>query len=228
VSRSRACAGAVRTALRRAVLPLMALPPVAGAPVALPASPAGALTAARPAPLPLRHELEESSVALVVRPDGLLQLRLQLPWGTVLRQRLAPHTDAVAFLATLVNQPSATFARTVATVMASVERDLRLREEGTGGGPGASHRFARWQWPAPGTIQAALREELMSRMAEGTAFRHASRLPATAELRLGAGRVRGRLAAPALLGPVLLTVTHPQESFLPAGGESPPIPLRRG
>ena len=78
MSRSRACAGAVRTALRRAVLPLMALPPVAGAPVALPASPVGALTAARPAPLPLRHELEESSVALVVRPDGLLQLRLQL------------------------------------------------------------------------------------------------------------------------------------------------------
>jgi hypothetical protein len=174
-----------------------------------------------------RHELEEASVALVVRPDGLVALRLQLPWATVLQRRMAPGEPMTALLARLVNQPPAAFARVVGQVEAQLERELRLLEA-RDGAPPMERRFTRWQWPSAATVQGALREELMSRLAEGAAFRHASRLPATAEVQAGQGRGTARLATPALLGPVLLTVTHPVERFLPAGAVSLAFPLRGG
>lgn len=171
---------------------------------------------------PLRaHELEEASVALVVRPDGLVEARLMVPWATVLQARLAPRLDPVALLTQLVNQPAAQFARTVAELEAEITRELRLADAGRG------LAFTRWQWPAPAAIQSALREELMSRLADGAAFRHASRLAATASARPTAPATQARLLVPPLLGPVLLTVTHPVEQLIPRGGPSAPFPLRR-
>lgn len=186
----------------------------------LTAAPAAAAT-------PSRHELEEASVTLVVRADGLVALRLQLPWAAVLQRRLAPGQTMTALLTQLVNQPPAAFARVVGQVAAQLERELRLLEL-RDGAPPAERRFTRWRWPSAATVQGALREELMSRLAEGDAFRHASRLPVTAELQAGQGRGSARLATPALLGPVLLTVTHPVERLLPAGALSTPFPLRGG
>lgn len=175
-----------------------------------------------PSVVPLRaHELEEASVALVVRPDGLVEARLMVPWATVLQQRLAPRLDPIALLTQLVNQPAASFARTVETLEAEMARELRLADAGRG------LPFARWQWPTPAVIQAALREELMSRLADGAAFRHASRLAATASVRPTAPATQARLLVPALLGPVLLTVTHPMEQLIPRGSPSAPFPLRR-
>ncbi len=172
-----------------------------------------------------RHELEEASVALVVRADGLVALRLQLPWAEVLRRRLAPGQEMTALLTQLVNQPPTAFARVVGQVEAQLERELRLLESGAGA-PVAGRPFARWQWPSAAAVQRALREELMSRLAEGPAFRHFSRLPANAELQAARGRSTARLTTPLLLGPVLLTITHPMERFLPAGAVSSTFPLR--
>jgi hypothetical protein len=171
---------------------------------------------------PLRaHELEEASVALVVRPDGLVEARLMVPWATVLQARLGPRLDPIALLTQLVNQPAAPFAKTIGEVQAEIARDLRLADAGRG------LAFTRWQWPTPAVIQGALREELMSRLADGAAFRHASRLAATASARPTSPATQARLLVPALLGPVLLTVTHSLEQLIPRGGPSAPFPLRR-
>lgn len=170
--------------------------------------------------VPAMHELEEASVALVVRPDGLVSLRLQVPWATVLRAAGDRRLDAVAFLTEAVARPPGAFARDVARVTAQVERELRLVE-----GP-MPRAFTRWRWPSAAEVQGALREELMSRLAEGPAFRHASRLPASAELQAGRAAAGARLVVPALLGPVLLTVSHPHEELLAPGGTSAAFRLR--
>jgi hypothetical protein len=167
------------------------------------------------------HELGEASVALIVRPDGLIDARIMVPWATVLQARVAPRLDPVAVLTQLVNPPAAQFARTIGAVEAEIARDLRLADAGRG------LTFARWQWPTASEIQAALREELMSRLADGAAFRHASRLAATASVRPTSPATQARLLVPAVLGPVLLTVTHPIEQLIPRGGPSAPFPLRR-
>jgi hypothetical protein len=180
----------------------------------------GALLSAAPTPA-LAHELEEASVALVIRPDGLVEARLMVPWAVVLQARLAPPLDPVAFLTQLVNQPAAAFATTVRTVERDIERELRLGDAGRG------VAFTRWQWPTPADIQRALREELMSRLADGAAFRHASRLAAQASVRPSTPAAQSRLIVPAALGPVLLTVTHPLEQLIPRGGVSTSFPLRR-
>jgi hypothetical protein len=100
---------------------------------------------------------------------------------------------------------------------AGIRIDRRVREAGD---------FENWHWPAPAEIQEALRRELMSRLADGANFEHASRIAATAEVLVGRDRTTARLVLPTMLGPALLTVMRPREKWLRAGESSSPVTVR--
>lgn len=168
------------------------------------------------------HELTETSATLVIRDGGHLSLRLQVPWATVLQARLAPGRPAVELLGQLAAEPATTFARRYAAVVALIARDTHALDA-----QGRSVAFINWQWPKAAEVQEALRRELMARLADPVNFAHDSRLAATAEVTLqsrASGQARLRL--PTLLGPALLTVTHPREEWLRGGAPSAPFALR--
>lgn len=168
------------------------------------------------------HELNEASATLIVRSGGHLELRLQVPWAEVLRQRwmprVAPH-DALVRIAAM-RMPE--FARQLALVEREIERGLLLIS-----GPRVGTPFTTWQWPPPESVHAALKTELMSRLAVGPEFEHASRLPAAAEAVVGENTAEVRVTAPPVLGPTLFTAYRPVEQWLPAGGTSSAVQVRR-
>lgn len=168
-----------------------------------------------------RHELAEASATLLVRDGGHVELRLQVPWSEVLRRAWKPGADPVAFLGEVTALPPAVLARRLAAVQGTVAAEARVA-----GDDPAGMSFTRWQWPAPEVLRGALQRELMSRVAEGAGFDHASRLPATAEAKLVRSPQAVRVRLPALLGPALVTVLQPREQWVAPGGWSLPVPLR--
>lgn len=168
------------------------------------------------------HDLAETSATLIVRDGGHLELRLQVPWAEVLRDRWMHGTAMPDFLARVTSRPAAEFARDVAVVMRGIEQGVRLRSD-----RGRVVSFVRWQWPTGSEIQAALRKELMSRLALGNRFEHASRLGGAAEVRLGPAPEAVQLELPPWLGPALLTVSRPAEEWLRPGQPSGPIRISR-
>lgn len=176
---------------------------------------AGAATGRR------RHELAEASATVVVRDGGHVQLRVQVPWSEVLRRAWQPRAEPVRFLGEVVGLPPATLARRVAAVQQRLAAEVRVAGDGAAGVPPE-----RWQWPAPEALRDALQRELMSRVAEGSAFEHASRLPVTAEAKLPRSPRAVRVRLPALLGPALVTVVQPREQWVAPGAWSVPAPLR--
>ncbi len=167
-----------------------------------------------------RHELAEASATVVVRDGGHVELRLQVPWAEVLRQAWQPRAELVPFLGEVVALPPATLARQVAAVQRRLAAEARVAGADAAGVP-----LGRWHWPAPEALRRALQRELMSRLAEGAAFEHASRLPVTAEGKLSRSPRSVRLRLPTLLGPVLVTVLQPREQWVAPGGWSAPVVL---
>lgn len=164
------------------------------------------------------HELDEAGATITIREGGHLELRLHVPWAQVLQRRLMPRATVEAFLAQAASQPAEAFAREVRAVEAMVERECVLKVAGRGDQP-----FARWTWPTPAEVQAALRRELMSRAVDGASFEHASRMPATAEVRLGRLPAGARVRFPEVMGPVLLTVATPRTGWVSPGQWSSPV-----
>lgn len=168
------------------------------------------------------HDLAETSATLIVRDGGHVELRLQVPWADVLRSRWMPGVPLREFLVRVASQGSREFARDLLQVEGEIERETRVAGEG-----GSAVHFVRWQWPSPSMVQEALRRELMSRLADGDRFEHASRLPASAEATLpGRSAASVRVRLPQVLGPALLTVSRPTEQWLGAGQWSTPVALR--
>lgn len=172
---------------------------------------------------PRRHELAEASATLVVRDGGHIELRLQVPWAEVLRVRFFRDIAPRDAMMQLSNQSPASFAKSIAAVEAELTRRTLLAADGGVGVP-----FGSWRWPTAREIQAAIRDELMSRVADGARFEHSSRLPVTADVVLGRTPVSIRAQFPALLGPVLLTVTRPSEEWLRPGRWSSRVPIGGG
>ena len=170
----------------------------------------------------LAHELAETSATLVVRDGGHLDLRLQVPWADVLRAQWMPRVSAQQFLAQVVNQPNAEFARSLARVQTALERAARVKADAD-----APVAFARWQWPTAVEVQEALRKELMSRLADRDRFEHLSRLAATADVVLARNPATVRVQLPAVLGPTLVTIYQPMEQWVKAGDMSAPFSLVR-
>ena len=168
------------------------------------------------------HELAGTSATLVVRDGGHLDLRLQVPWADVLRAQWMPKASPQLFLAQVVNQPSADFARNLTRVHAALERGARVVADAD-----APVAFARWQWPTAVEVQEALRRELMSRLADGARFEHVSRLAVTSDVVLARSPATVRLQLPPALGPTLVTIYHPQEQWVKAGELSAPFSLVR-
>lgn len=167
-----------------------------------------------------RHELAEASATVVVRDGGHVELRLQVPWADVLRRAWQPRAELVPFLGEVVALPPATLARRLAAVQRALAAEARVAGDDPAGAP-----LGRWQWPSPEVLRTALQRELMSRLADGAAFEHASRLAATAEGKLARSPRSVRLRLPMLLGPVLVTVLQPREQWVPPGGWSAPVVL---
>ena len=169
------------------------------------------------------HELSETSATLVLREGGHVELRLQIPWAEVLRAQWMPRVAVQEFLVRVTNQRAADFARELAKIETAIEHGTQVVVDG-----GTSGGFSNWQWPSAVVVQEALRRELMSRLAEGERFEHASRLPAIAEHTLGRERTGVRLKLPVAFGPALLTVYRPKEQWLKPGELSAPISVDRG
>lgn len=182
---------------------------------------AAALAVAVIAPETNAHELAEASATLVVRDGGHVELRLQVPWSDVLHQRIAPGLSMQELLVRLTNQHPSAFARQLAPIQDAITRDTRLVTD-----RGKPTTFLRWNWPRAADVQDALRRELMSRLAEGASFEHASRLSTTADAVVDRDRATARLVLPPLLGPALLTVVHPHEQWIRAGEPSAPVAIR--
>ena len=168
------------------------------------------------------HELSETSATLVLRDGGHVELRLQVPWAQVLREQWVPGVTMEEFLVRVGNQRPAEFARELTQVENGIERSTRFVIDG-----GAPAALSNWQWPAAAVVQEALRRELMSRLADGDRFEHASRLPALAEQTVGREPASVRFQLPVALGPALLTVYRPTEQWLKPGEVSAPISVRR-
>lgn len=162
------------------------------------------------------HELNEAAATLVVREGGHVELRLLVPWADVLRQRLMPGQPMADFLARVTSERSPDVARAIAAIESEIARATSLRRSG-----GPPVRFTGWRWPTDTAIEAALREELMARLSGGESS-HPSRLQVTAEAVVPA-RSSVRVTFGPALGPVLLTVVHPEEAWVPAGATSAPI-----
>ena len=168
------------------------------------------------------HELTESSATIVIRDGGHVELRLQVPWATILQRASMPKVPMQEALARITAQSSADFARELSRVERTIEDGLRLVPNTENG-----VTFTRWQWPRAEDVRAALKTELMSRLAVGQAFEHASRLPASAQIALGREIATVRLVTPAVLGPTLLTAYHPTEQWIAPGGMSAAIGVKR-
>lgn len=168
------------------------------------------------------HELAETSATLVVREGGHVELRLQIPWADVLQRAWMPKVGVQEALVRITAQPAADFARELRKVQRTVEDGVRLTPDASGAVP-----FVRWQWPTPEDVRSALKMELMSRLAVGTAFDHLSRLPALAELALNHDMATVRLATPAVLGATLLTAYRPAEQWIGPGALSAPVGVKR-
>ena len=167
------------------------------------------------------HELEEASATLTLRSGGHVTLRLQVPWAELLRTTVAPGRPMVELLGQLASEPAGTFARRYVALTGRLAAGTRLLSPS-----GTVLTFARWHWPEAATVQQALRDELMSRMVDGAAFRHASRLPVDAEATVPAPIPAVRLGLPPQLGPALVTVVRPEEQWEGRGGLSTAIDLR--
>ena len=167
------------------------------------------------------HELEEASATLTIRSGGHVALRLQVPWAELLRTTVAPGRPMVDLLGQLASEPAAAFARRYATLTNRLAVGTRLLSSA-----GTGIAFTRWHWPEAAIVQQALRDELMSRLVDGAAFRHASRLAAEAEATVPAPIPAVRLGLPPQLGPALVTVVRPEEQWVGRGGLSTAIDLR--
>lgn len=168
-----------------------------------------------------RHELTAASVTLVVRDGGHVEVRLQVPWAEVLRRAWRPDADRAAFLGEVAAMPAAEFAGRVAVVERALAQEARIAgDEATGVAP------TGWRWPAPEALREALKRELMSRLALGADFEHASRLPATADARLARSPRAVRVRLSPLLGPTLVTVVQPREQWVAPGAWSAPTVVR--
>lgn len=167
------------------------------------------------------HELAEASATLVVRDGGQVELRLQIPWSDVLHRRIAPGASMTELLVRMTSQPSTSFAKQLESIEEAMVRDTRLL-----GDDGRASEFSRWHWPRAAEVQDSLRRELMSRLAEGVNFLHASRMGATADVVVRRDRTSVRLVLAPVLGPALLTVVHPREEWVRAGKPSAPVVVR--
>lgn len=127
----------------------------------------------------------------------------------------------IELLGQLASEPAATFARRYTALTGRLTAGTRLLSPS-----GTVVALTRWHWPAAATVQQALRDELMSRMVDGAAFRHASRLAAEAEATVPASVPTVRLGLPPQLGPALVTVVRPEEQWVGRGGLTTAIDLR--
>lgn len=168
------------------------------------------------------HELADASATLVVRDGGYVQLRVQIPWAEVLRATWMPNRPMQEFLVVVTNQSRADFARQFDGVAKNIERNTKLVADAT-----APVTFVRWQGNVAADVQDALKRELMSRLAEGDRFEHASRLAATAEVTIGHEISSVRLQLPPSFGPSLVTVYRPEERWVKPGEYSAPINVTR-
>ena len=167
------------------------------------------------------HELAEASATLAIREGGHLEVRLQVPWAEVLHRRLMPTRSLTDFLARITSEPDAELHQALASIRSAIEAGTLIVSP-----DGRTRRLSRWSWPSPAQLRGALQEELMERMTGATDLTHPARLATTAELiEPGVGTVRLRF--PVVLGPVLLTVVRPSQTWVPAGGTSTVISLGR-
>lgn len=167
------------------------------------------------------HELEEASATLTIRSGGHVALRLQVPWADLLRTTVAPGRPMIEVLGQLASEPAATFARRYQSLTGRLAAGTRLLSLS-----GTVVALTRWRWPQAAAVQQALRDELMSRMVDGAAFRHASRLATEAEATVPAPVPAVRLGLPPQLGPALVTVLRPEEQWVGRGGLTTAIDLR--
>ncbi len=165
------------------------------------------------------HEMAEASATLAVRDGGHVELRLLVPWAELLRARLLPGRPTPEFLARIAQLPPREFDAAVADIRLDVERGTRLLAAS-----GQRIAFRTWRWPRADEVRAALRVELMARLAGDEASPHPSRLLTTADAVMGAVP-EARITFPSALGPVLLVVTHPAEQWVAPGRVSGPIGL---
>ena len=168
------------------------------------------------------HELADASATVVVRDGGHVQLRLQIPWADVLHATWMPKRSMQEFLVVVTNQPRADFARQLDAVQRSIERGTRLVADA-----GAPVTFTHWQGATAAEVQEALKRELMSRLADGDRFQHASRLAATSEIALGHEIATVRVQLPPTLGAALVTVYRPEERWVKPGELSAPVTVAR-
>jgi hypothetical protein len=168
------------------------------------------------------HELPGASATVVVRDGGFVELRLLVPWSELLHAQWMPRATAEVFLGTIANQSPAAFARTFAQITARLERELRLVANGS-----RQLAFERWHWPAAADVQAALKAELMMRLATPGADQHGERLLTTADVQSGASLASVQLQTSSLLGPTLVTAYRPTEQMVRAGGRSAAVPVGR-
>lgn len=155
------------------------------------------------------HDLAETGATVVVREGGHVTLQLNITWSRILQARWRPDRPRQEYLAYATTLPPAAFAREVLEVQRIVTREVNVQLTAS-----APQAFIHWTWPAPAEIQAALQHELMALVVDGAGDHHASRLGATAELRLRAPSPDVRIRFPAVLGKVLLTVSAPSEAWL--------------
>ncbi|MFO0093266.1 MAG: hypothetical protein ACK54K_03070 [Gemmatimonadaceae bacterium] len=166
------------------------------------------------------HDLAEASAALVVRDGGHLELRLQVPWAALLQADRMPGRPLPEFLMYVSAMSPSTFDGHDRRLVAQLERAFHLTRPAA-----APVTFQRWVWPRSAAVQQAVQRELMSRLADGANAEHAARLPATAEAVVGGGVASVALEVPALLTPLLLTVTRPQAQWVRAGQPAVVVPL---
>ncbi|MFN8860006.1 MAG: hypothetical protein ACK5XT_14225 [Gemmatimonas sp.] len=166
------------------------------------------------------HDLAEASAALVVRDGGHLELRLQVPWAALLQADRMPGRPLPEFLMYVSAMSPSTFDGHYRRLVAQLERAFHLTRPAA-----APVTFQRWVWPRSAAVQQAVQRELMSRLADGANAEHAARLPATAEAVVGGGVASVALEVPALLTPLLLTVTRPQAQWVRAGQPAVVVPL---
>lgn len=162
------------------------------------------------------HELQEAAATVIVRDARHAELRLTLPWADLLHQRLMPTRSRTDVLQRLTSGPTGPLTTAIAVLRREVEASVRLQLDGR-----PPMAFTRWRWPSEETIRAALRTELMARLA-GDAETHPARLVTTSEV-IASDLPSARIVFGRVLGPVLLTVQRPREEWVAPDRPSTPL-----
>lgn len=163
------------------------------------------------------HELGETSVTLTLRPGGVSELRLVIPYDEVLHRQVMPREPFGAFLVAVSAAPAGQAAATSA-LQDAIARDTRVLADGR------PVIVDRWNWPSPAVVRDTLRRALMMRTAG--VHDHPERLVVTAAAHLAATTRQVQIRVPVTLGPALVTVSRPREQWVAAGALSTPIPIQ--